>query len=177
MKILSLLIIILAIVAVIIGIVLLVVDSSYSEETGAVVSPVPTATATPTPASTSSSELDDENDSGEFLETTLSAVTEDGGSGTATTKFTDGVFTHEVVATLPDLAEGEFYEGWLVTADDSDFFSTGKMTKSGNEYRLTFTAERDYSDYPQVVITREVTDDGVPEEHVLEGNLAEMLLL
>ncbi len=174
MKPIGLIIIVLAIIVVIIGIVLVVMSSSSETATEVATSPVPTATATPT-STTTATPADDASEVDEII---LIDVTEGGtSSGTATRQYVDGTFTHQVTATLPDLPEGEFYEGWLVKADNSEFFSTGKMTKSGDEYTLTYTSATNHEDYPLVVITRETVDDETPEEHILEGNLTEMLLL
>jgi hypothetical protein len=106
--------------------------------------------------------------------TTLKAVGSYEGSGKATRVFENGVFTHTVTANLDDPPEGKFYEGWLVTNDSHrDFFSTGKMIKSGSAYTLTHEANSNQSQYSQVVITEETEEnglDGIPEDHVLEGS-------
>ncbi|QRN86207.1 hypothetical protein JR334_03005 [Clostridia bacterium] len=84
----------------------------------------------------------------------------------------DGILTHAVVATLPPLEEGTFYEGWLVKRGPLDFFSTGMLTledmEDGN-FKLFYTEEQDRSEYLEVVITLETKDDQEPEEHILEG--------
>ena len=90
-------------------------------------------------------------------------------TGIATRKFIDGLFTHTVLVDLPDPAEGNFYEGWLVK-DDGELISTGKLRIAKGGYLLEYSSAVDYSDYSGVVITLESKDDGVPEEHVLEGS-------
>lgn len=106
---------------------------------------------------------------------TLAAVGPYKGSGTATRSFNGTTFTHTVTASIGDPAAGKFYEGWLVmkTAGGPKFFSTGKLTKKGATYTLTYTAAQNYPDHNDVVITEETLSqglDGKPEAHVLEGS-------
>lgn len=98
----------------------------------------------------------------------LTDVTGGTSSGIATRKYENGVYTHTVLADLPDSTSGEFYEGWLVMGDK--FFSTGRMRVAKGGYLLEYTSKTDYSDYNEVVITLEGTADTTPEKHVLEGN-------
>ena len=166
------LIIILAVIVVIVGIIWFVYASrDEATVTTEVTTVTPTPIATPaTSVSVTTTPVDVVADT-----TSLVDVSDGDGSGTATRDFADGVFTHEVIATLPDLPDGEFYEGWLVTTGNTDFFSTGKMIKSGDEYKLTYTSDTDWQDYPLVVITQEKIEDATPEVHILEGNFAEVL--
>lgn len=109
----------------------------------------------------------------EIKTTTLSAVGGYTGSGIATRSFDGQVFTHTVEADLDAPAEGKFYEGWLVIPSPFHFFSTGKLELSDGKYELIYTANKDYSDHPQVVITQETLAnglDGVSETHILEGS-------
>ena len=96
------------------------------------------------------------------------------GSGVATRSFDGNTFIHTVMADIDDPASGKFYEGWLVkNPDTKEFFSTGKLTKEGGVYRLTFTASQNYPSHSGVVITEETAAkglDGIPEAHVLEGS-------
>jgi hypothetical protein len=104
----------------------------------------------------------------------LKDVSGETGSGLATRKFEEGKFSHVVLADLPELSAGEFYEGWLVRGKTGDsnfsFFSTGKMKIAKGGFLLEFESEKDYSDYNQVVVTLEKTDDSNPETHILEGS-------
>ena len=77
---------------------------------------------------------------------------------------------------LPPIEEeGGFYEGWLVNPDSKKFISTGPMTISDDQtYRmLTYSDDVDYTDYSQVVITKELIKDAIPEEHIIEGSFLE----
>ncbi|MBU1082833.1 hypothetical protein KKE14_00090 [Patescibacteria group bacterium] len=104
---------------------------------------------------------------------TLSAVGQYTGTGSATRSFDGQTFIHTVEATLSDPAEGKFYEGWLVVPNSEGFFSTGKLTKDGDKWKLTYASDYDESIYALVVITEETLADGLdgkPETHVLEGS-------
>lgn len=99
---------------------------------------------------------------------TLEDVTGGQASGIATRKFENAIFTHMVLADLPDPEAGTFYEGWLVMGDN--VISTGKMRVAKGGYLLEFESTTDYSDYNKVVVTQERVFDNTPEEHVLEGS-------
>ncbi len=92
----------------------------------------------------------------------------------ATRKYEDGVYSHTVIADLPDPEGGTFYEGWLVRGnpgdDDFDVVSTGKMVIAKGGYLLNFESTTDHSEYKNVVITLEKKADSTPEEHILEGS-------
>ena len=109
----------------------------------------------------------------EVEKTNLFAVGNYTGDGTATRIYDEKEFTHTVTANIDDPADGKFYEGWLVTKTPSlDFISTGELTKDGDSYILEFTSPEDQSAFNEVVITEETSAnglDGVPEDHVLEG--------
>lgn len=86
----------------------------------------------------------------------------------------DGKTFHKAVASdLPELTNGDFYEGWLVKRPATgELFSTGKMIfDEGFEmWKLDFEIEGDKKDHRSVVITLE-PDDGnpAPAGHILEG--------
>lgn len=107
---------------------------------------------------------------------TISLIDVTGGesTGIATRVIDDGVYKHTVKATIPDLEEGYFYEGWLVSQSPFHFFSTGDMvTISTGEYVLEWYGEfgETYSGYTDVVITIEPDDgDPAPADHILEGS-------
>lgn len=110
----------------------------------------------------------------QIQEIALSDVTGGTSQGTAQRLFAQGLFLHGVEAQLPDVPAGQFYEGWLVRGEqgntDFQFVSTGKMEKQESTWTLLFTSQTDYTAYNGVVITRETTDDGEPEVHILEGS-------
>lgn len=108
-------------------------------------------------------------------EATLAAIAPYTGSGSATRSFNGQTFSHTVTANIADPAPGKFYEGWLVmpTPSGPNFFSTGKMNKSGNGYNLIYSANQNYPEHVNVVITEETLSQGLdnnPEAHVLEGS-------
>ena len=104
----------------------------------------------------------------------LNDVSGGDGSGIATRKFENGRFTHTVLADLPDPAAGSFYEGWLVRGNPQDanfaFISTGKMKLAKGGYLLEFQSATDFSEYNQVIVTKEIVADSTPETHILEGS-------
>lgn len=91
-------------------------------------------------------------------------------SGTAYILREESALKHSVVAVLPDPAEGNLYEGWLVQQEPLAFFSTGVMEKDdeGNYY-LVFESDELAENYNFVVITEETEIDDTPEIHVIEG--------
>ena len=97
----------------------------------------------------------------------LSDVTGGSAKAIATRKYENGLYTHAVLADLPDLDSG-FYEGWLVMEDK--FISTGKLRIAKGGYLLEFSSSTDYSFYNKVVITKELINDQTPETHILEGS-------
>ena len=97
----------------------------------------------------------------------LSDVSGGNSSGIATRKNESGVYTHTVLADLPDPEVGKFYEGWLVMADK--VVSTGKFMIAKGGYLLEYESSTDYTDYNMVVVTLEQKDDKTPEVHILEG--------
>ena len=106
--------------------------------------------------------------------TSLEAVNNYSGSGTATISWDDKTFTHKVEATLPTPPADKFYEGWLVQPQPLNFFSTGKLILIDNKYTLEYSEETNYPNHTQVVITEETLKNGLdntPEIHVLEGSL------
>lgn len=104
---------------------------------------------------------------------TLNPVGKYSGSGVATRIFANRKFTYTLSANNTDPDSGKFYEGWLVNMSlTPKFFSTGKLKKENGEYKLTFTNNKDYTKYSEIVVTEETEVnglDGVPEVHVLEG--------
>lgn len=72
------------------------------------------------------------------------------GVGIATRKFTGGVFTHIIIADLPEPTSGS-YRAWLIK-DDSAKISTGVSRLAKGGYILEFTSKVDYSDYKKVEV-------------------------
>lgn len=119
-----------------------------------------------------------ETDSISYEEIELVAVDGSGSSGIARRGYSGGLFTHVVVASMPDIdTEMYFYEGWLVKPGIIDFFSTGEMfPREDGKWGLVWevnelNAPDDLDDYAQVVITLEPRDgDPAPApHHVIEG--------
>ena len=95
-------------------------------------------------------------------------------SGIAARKFENGKFNLTVLADLPDLTSGEVYEVWLVRGKTGDpsysIIAIGAMQIAKGGYLLDFSANKDYSDYQQVVISLETKLTNIPQKSVLEGS-------
>jgi hypothetical protein len=98
----------------------------------------------------------------------LSDISGGTSSGIATREYKDGKFTLTVLADLPDLSGGKFYQAWLINGDKT--ISAGQLTFAKGGYLLNFSSNTDYSSYNSVVITSENKLDIIPETHVLEGS-------
>lgn len=103
--------------------------------------------------------------------TSLVAVNGSNSSGTAYKLVKDGVFYHAVIASMPDPAPGNSYEGWLVRPSPLNFFSTGVMNKDKDEkWVLIYQQAGDAPENIRVVITEETMVDATPETHIVEGD-------
>jgi hypothetical protein len=72
------------------------------------------------------------------------------GVGIATRKFASGVFSHIIIADLPQPISGS-YQGWLIK-DGITKISTGTLRLAKGGYLLEFTSKVDYSDYKKVEV-------------------------
>jgi len=152
------------------------IQSNRQKRAEVTITPVPETQDQPN-AATGSTDTSSSQSVQVSVETiTLKSVGNYTGSGTATRIFANGTFIHTVNANIGDPVSGKSYEGWLVNMSLSPpFFSTGKLEKEGNSYKLNFTSNTNYSKYKNVIITEETKTnglDGVPEAHVLEGEFS-----
>ena len=93
-----------------------------------------------------------------------------GGSAkaSATRTFGAGSLSISVNATLPD-PDGNRYQVWLVNG--GQLKDAGFMKGSGSSWSLVYNDSDKYASYSGIWITREITtEDGKPEQHVLEGS-------
>lgn len=89
-----------------------------------------------------------------------------GGSSSAlVTRSDEGEVT--VLADLPDLSSGEYYEAWTVQGDQTVSLGTLRLAKGG--YMLE-TEVSDTFENATVVVSREKQNDTQIEEKVLEGS-------
>jgi hypothetical protein len=103
----------------------------------------------------------------------LEAVDGSNSFGTGFRFVKDGTLLHSVTATMPDPAEGNSYEGWLVQTEPLKFFSTGIMNKmEDGTWGLEYTADQEYPTYQLVVVTEETIVDDTPETHIIEGSFS-----
>ena len=104
----------------------------------------------------------------------LKDTTGAGSSAIATRKFENGKFEFSVLADLPDPAQGQFYQGWLIKgeegSDDFSSVSAGKMRIAKGGWMIEYNSATDYSDHGKVVVSLEKTLDSNIEEKVLEGS-------
>ncbi|MBD3208527.1 MAG: hypothetical protein GF370_03685 [Candidatus Nealsonbacteria bacterium] len=95
------------------------------------------------------------------------------GTMVATRSYDGETFEHTVTGQIEEPPSDKFYEGWLVANTPSlDFFSTGELEEEGGTFQLEYITEQDVRDHNQVVITLETKEsglDGVPEDHLFEG--------
>ncbi len=62
---------------------------------------------------------------------------------------------------LPDLKDGNFYNGWLVKeGNPSDIINAGKAVKVRDVYMNAYTSEKDLTDYNFYILSIEDNDDG-----------------
>lgn len=96
-------------------------------------------------------------------------------SGVARSNFTDGIYElYADFENLPEPAEGEFYEGWIVRMEPFEFISTGKVEMVDGMYRNTYQSSTDLTPYDFYVLTIEPDDgDPLPADHILEGTMTE----
>ena len=116
--------------------------------------------------------------SDDYEQAELFAVGKFEGSGIARRGVGDNLFTHVVVADLPEIdTSTHFYEGWLVKPGIIQFFSTGEMCyRDDGKWGLVWEvdlddASSDLFDYSKVVVTLEEKDENpAPSvDHVIEG--------
>jgi len=108
------------------------------------------------------------------LKGTLSDVSGGNGTGKAFILRKDGKLDFTVSATLSDLANGSFYEGWLVKKGSSpvQLVDLGMLTKQKDgSYEVSYESDNTYDGYNFVVITWEQgkVNPNNPGKHILEG--------
>ncbi|MGD8744127.1 MAG: hypothetical protein PVJ52_00845 [Candidatus Woesebacteria bacterium] len=73
-----------------------------------------------------------------------------------------------ILADLPDVQEGEFYQAWIENEEKT--IPVGRLTVAKGGYILEFESSIDYSEYDSVMVTLEETPDQTPEETILQGD-------
>lgn len=100
---------------------------------------------------------------------TLNDVSNKGGTGVATRSFENNRFSHSVMAALPDLETGTYYEAWLVRENPADTVSTGKLRQAKGGWILEYSTGKNLTDHAKVMVTLEKVNDQKPETTILEG--------
>ncbi len=109
----------------------------------------------------------------EVYEAQLSDVNGGDATGTATATFSarDSYDLSVAFENLPELEEGYFYEGWIVSPE-GDVLSTGALEQVGkaDSWANTYQSDENLTNYDTYILTLEPDDgDPAPAEHVLEG--------
>lgn len=106
--------------------------------------------------------------------TELTDVTSGNSSGIAIKSFTNGKFEASVLADLPEVSGGEFYQAWVVKGEkgspDYSMVSLGKMKSAKGGWMIDFTSTTDYSGYSKFLVTKEKVFNNTPETTILEGS-------
>lgn len=102
----------------------------------------------------------------------LADVTEGGSFGLAFSKFEKGQFTLVAkMGNLPEVAEGEHYEGWIVKRGDIiNVMNVGEVVKQEDQFVIVFRSQTDLSGYDFFVLTLESDEIPTPSKHILEGS-------
>lgn len=75
---------------------------------------------------------------------------------------------------LPEPANDDFYEGWIVQKEPFQFISTGKLEMVDGVYTNAYRSDQDLTSYDFYVLTIEPNDgDPAPADHILEGTMVE----
>lgn len=95
------------------------------------------------------------------------------GRALATREVTDEGTTVSVLADLPDPETG-FYQAWIQRGEEGEEeferISLGRLTVAKGGYVTEYSSADDLSDYDQVVLSQETSQDSEPEEILIEGS-------
>lgn len=113
-------------------------------------------------------------DFSEWSSAALADVTGGGSYGIAHAAFISGQYQLVVeMGNVPDLAEGYFYEGWIVRRGaNMSVISTGVAEIVEDKLVNVYMSNTNLTDHDFYVLTLEPDDgDPAPAEHILEGTL------
>lgn len=103
----------------------------------------------------------------------LKDVADGQATGVAKAAFKEG--TYYLLATfegLPQPADGEFFEGWIVRSIPFSYISVGRVDRINGAYTNVYTSKQDLTGYAKYVLTLEPEDnDPSPAKHILEGKM------
>ncbi|OJI06408.1 hypothetical protein BK004_03635 [bacterium CG10_46_32] len=102
---------------------------------------------------------------------TLSAVSGGNATGAVGTDVITGVYhLYATFDNLPTLADGSFYEGWVVRTEPLSIVSTGALVMQNGHYVNAYLSRTNLLDHDTYVLTTESDDGNVaPGAHILEG--------
>ncbi len=96
------------------------------------------------------------------------------GRALATRETTGEATIISILADIPDPTAGSFYQAWIIRGEERDEnfdrISLGRLRVAKGGFVTEFTSERDLSEYNNLLISRETTQDSEPEETALEGS-------
>ena len=93
--------------------------------------------------------------------------------GEAAFRFMNDKYEHMVVAELPDPAKDYYYEVWLERISPPGQLNMGKMFKRADgRYTLEFNSSRNYSDFPRLTVTLELSDNNLEksDQEIIKGS-------
>jgi hypothetical protein len=101
----------------------------------------------------------------------LVSVGDFAGRGIATREWDGTAFIHTLTVKAEEPAGGEYYKGRLEDLS-GNFIDTGRLSRSGGGYALTFTSRDDLSAYARAVVLR-LSDGTDSSQAVLVGRFNE----
>jgi hypothetical protein len=136
--------------------------------------PTPTPSPTPVPIEEVERRLEDQlrrtlPETGDRVG--LEDVTGGDSSGLAVKEKTDTTTNVSLLADLPDLVAGSFYQAWLIRTVDNqeEKLSLGRLVLAKGGYSLEYSTRSDLEDYDKLVVSLEKTFDNTEEQRILEG--------
>lgn len=90
--------------------------------------------------------------------------------GLATRQKSSTGTNYSVLADLPTLESGQFYQAWLENSDGSEVVSMGTLSEKKGGWLLDYQSRKNLDDFNHVLVTRETKLDATPETTLLSGN-------
>lgn len=93
--------------------------------------------------------------------------------GEAAYRYLNDKYEQMMVAEMPELTNGYYYEAWIVQPASSSYISLGRPNQQADgRYILYFASDNNYSNFYRVVITKEASDGNSEpsREEILKGD-------
>jgi hypothetical protein len=92
----------------------------------------------------------------------------------ATRKWSDGQFSFDILADLPEPESGFLYQGFLIRGNEGEdgysVISVGQFTIAKGGWLIHYESSNNYSDYTKVVVSLQQALSERPEKPVLQGS-------